>query len=237
MSKGVMSTRRLGGPAGAVHWSAAVARAILARVESGETLTSICQDAEMPHRATLSIWIRRLPVFAAKLERARTAAGWHLKGGHPPKWDPVTAATVVARLCEGETMTQVCADPDMPSFTTVWKWRRAYPEFGEAVALARQIQAERFCDLGWEIASAVTPQDAYATHVKLAQLRWTAAALAPKRYGRFKAVEAEEDVLDDAAEADAGPREVVFRVKHFERIVGPDGKAYVREVPELGAAE
>ena len=46
-------------------------------------------------------------------------------------------------------------------------------------------------ELGWEIAYAVTPKTAYATHVKLGQLRWTAGMLAPRKYGRTKPVEAD----------------------------------------------
>ena len=231
MSKGVVGPRRLGGPAGSVYWSSSVAKALLMRVESGESLRAICADPAMPHRSTVALWVKKLPVFAKRLDRARTAAGWHMRGGQKPKWDEVTAAEVFARLCEGETLTHICADPEMPSFTTVWKWRKAIPAFGEAVALARRIQAERFCDLGWDIACDVTPETAYATHVKLAQLRWTASVLAPRRFGRFKPVAAE---LDEAE--DGGPREVVFSVRHFERYTGPDGRAYVREVPEAGEA-
>lgn len=229
MSKGVVGPRRLGGPAGSTYWSAAVAKALLARVESGESLRAICADPAMPHRSTVRLWVKKLPVFAQRLTRARTAAGWHMRGGQKPKWDEVLAAEVFARMCEGETLTKICRDPEMPAFNTVWKWQATIPEFAEAVALARRIQAERFCDEGWDIACAVTPETAYATEVKLRQLRWTASVRAPRRFGRFKPVTAELD-----GDPQAGPQEVVFQVRHFERYTAADGKAYVREIPELG---
>lgn len=233
MSKdeGVLS-RRLGGPVGAVRWSASVARRLLARVESGESLRDICADREMPHRSTVRLWAKRMPQFAARLARARTAAGWHMRGGHKPRWDETIAAEMFSRLCEGETMTKICADPDMPSFTTVWTWQQTIPAFAEAVAMARRIQAERFCDLGWDIACAVTPETAFATKVKLEQLRWTAASMAPKRFGRFRAVTWEDEAASPAAAAAAEPTEVVFRIRQFEKVTGPDGKVFVREVPE-----
>jgi len=230
MSKDGVLSRRLSGPVGAVRWSARVAKRLLARVESGESLRSICADREMPHRSTVRIWMKRIPQFAARLTRARTAAGWHMRGGHKPLWDEVIAAEMFSRLCEGETMTKICADPDMPSFTTVWKWQQTIPQFAEAVAMARRIQAERFCDMGWDIACEVTPETAFATKVKLEQLRWTAAAMAPKRFGRFKAV-TWEDELDAGGGRDDEPNEVVFRIRQFEKVIGADGKAYVREVP------
>lgn len=230
MSKGVVGPRRLGGPPGSTYWSSSVAKAVLMRVESGESLRAICADPAMPNRSTVRLWAKKLPVFAHNLDRARTAAGWHMRGGRKPLWDEIVAAEVFARLCEGQTLTKICADPEMPSFTTVWKWQHTIPVFGEAVMLARQIQAERFCDQGWDIASEVTPETAYATEVKLRQLRWTTSVLAPRRFGRFKAVTAEVDRLEDS-----GPQETVFRVRHFERVTGADGKDYVREVADLPA--
>jgi hypothetical protein len=91
--------------------------------------------------------------------------------------------------------------------------------------MARRIQAERFCDLGWDIACEVTPETAFATKVKLEQLRWTAASMAPKRYGRFRAVRAEVEDGDDNE-----PLTVV--IKQFSpppgevwaRVEGPSGE-------------
>jgi TusA-related sulfurtransferase len=227
--QGVMS-RRLAGPSGRkVFYSAAVARRVLERVESGESLRSICADPTLPHRTTVRAWIQRIPEFERKLNRARTAAGWHMRGGHKPKWDESIAAEVIARMCEGETLTAIARDPEMPSFNTVWKWCSEVPEFAAAVEMARRVQAERFCDLGWDIACEVTPENAFATKVKLAQLRWTASVLAPRRFGRFKPVASEAEAIDGLASA-TSPDEVVFSVRHFETVKGPDGKAYVREI-------
>ena len=55
--------------------------------------------------------------------------------------------------------------------------------------------------------------------------------LSPRRFGKVKPVtgEAEAEILAQAE----GPREVVFRVRQFERVIGEDGRAYVREAPEL----
>ena len=226
----------VGGVPGSVRYSAAVVRRICERLESGESLRTICADPQMPHRASVQAWAARLPKVAADLERARAAAGWHGLGGRQPLWCEQTAADICTRLAAGETMTQICRDPTMPSMTTVYYWRLRRPEFADAVLLARQGQAEQFCDLGWEIAAAVTPGDAYATHVKLTHLRWTAAALAPGRFGRFKAVTqddvAEAESVDEAVAkaleaAAAEPRRVIFHVRHFKNEVQADGSVKV----------
>jgi len=235
------AVRRLaGGPAGSVRWSAAVARRICARVESGESLRAICADADMPHRTTVLLWRKALPEFAARLERARRAAGWHMLGGRKPMWCESLAAEVCARLAAGERLSRVCDDPEMPSLALVYKWRAERPAFARAIELARQVQAERYFDLGWEIAERVTPADAFATHVKLTQLRWTAGALAPTRFGKFRPVVAEVTAMDEAeaaaaealagaaaassgAGAGGGAREVTFYVRHFKVEERPDG--------------
>jgi transposase-like protein len=222
---GVLS-RRLGGPAGSVRWSAAVARRVIARLQSGESLRSICRDPEMPHRATLALWREKIPEFAEAVRLARAATGW---GGSRALWCEATAMKIFARMCEGETLTSICRDPDMPSFTTVWNWRRDRPAFRQALETAQRIQAERLCDEGWEIAKAVTPQTAYATQVQLGHLRWMIAARAPARFGRFRPVAPEAE-----AEA-AGPEnlKISFAVRRFEKVTGPDGRQYVRELERL----
>jgi len=54
------------------------------------------------------------------------------------------------------------------------------------VALARVVQGDRLAEQGWEMAREVTPETAFATRVKLEQLRWYAGKLAPRKYGVLK---------------------------------------------------
>jgi len=223
-----------------VRFSHEVAQRICKRIASGETMRAICADADMPHRSTVRLWAKEMPKFGEDLTRARAASGWvSPQGGRPPSYCEVTAQEIFARLCEGETLSSICADPAMPSMGVVWNWRKRYPAFAEAVLLARQIQGERLSDQGWEIAQAVTPGDAYATHVKLLQLRWMAGCLAPQRFGRLKPLEAV--VVEETA-----PEEHVIAYRHFKveerradgacRVVAfrpdPETGRLVRETPE-----
>ncbi|WP_411287161.1 hypothetical protein [Phenylobacterium sp.] len=210
--------------AGAVRFSAALGRAICARLASGESQVSICADPAMPVRGSLFRWVRDLPGFARDVGRARAAGGRVAANGRPPTFCAATAAEIFDRLCEGEGIARICRDPAMPAFSTVYYWRRHFPEFAEQVKVAREIQAERFCDLAWEIAEGVTPQTASATRVKLEQLRWQAAKLAPRQYGALKAVEPQGEA------AASEPRRVIFEVRRFETVKRPDGSVYVREI-------
>ena len=185
--------RGVGGPAGSVRFSAKVARRICMRLESGETLRAICRDVEMPHRETVRQWAAKAPKFALAMERSLTAAGWQSDGGRKPVWDETSAAMICARVAAGEGLSRICEDPDMPSLAMVYRWRATRADFAGALALARQTLAERFFDLGWEIAQAVTPETAYATRVKLGHLRWTVAGLAPTRFGKVRPLDADAE--------------------------------------------
>jgi hypothetical protein len=117
----------------------------------------------------------------------------------------------------------------MPSLATIFYWRRRIPEFDEMVVMGKEIQAERMCDLGWEMAQAATPETAYVTHVQMSQLRWMTGVMAPKVY-RFKPVEPTK------------PREVqTVLFRHFAIEVDPEtGERKVVAFcpnPETGEAE
>lgn len=172
-----------------VRFSDEIAAVLCRRVAAGEAQVAICAEAGMPCRSTLWRWTFEHPEFGVAFRRARVAGGVSQANGRPCGYTEEAAAEIYARLCEGESLTSICEDPAMPAMSTVYGWRRRFEAFDEALRLAREVQAERFCDLGWEIARTVTPETAKATAVKLGQLRWTAAVLAPKRYGKLKPLE------------------------------------------------
>ena len=120
------------------------------------------------------------------------------------------ADDIFERLCEGWSFTRIGADPTMPSLSTIFYWRRRFPDFETQMQQAMRIRAERFFDQGWEMAEAATPETAYVTHVQLTHLRWYATIMAP-RVAKLKAVEPET------------PREVqTILFRHFQKEVDPE---------------
>jgi hypothetical protein len=99
-----------------------------------------------------------------------------------------TAHEIFQRLCEGESLTKIGADPSMPATATIFKWRNRFPEFEELVQLGMRVRAERMADDGWDMAMAATPETAYVTQVRLAHLRWMTGVMAPRQF-RPKLVE------------------------------------------------
>ena len=105
------------------------------------------------------------------------------KGGRPSLYSDDLADLILDRLEAGESLTDVCAEPGMPSMRTVLKWAAEDGKFMQEYARAREAQAERMDDSIQKEAEATTPENAHAQRVKIDALKWRAAKLAPKRYG------------------------------------------------------
>lgn len=184
----------------AVAWSAELGKRICERVARGELLYAVCRARGMPTAQSVGRWARERPDFAEALREARRCGGRPVRaggkaGGGVWSYCAETADEIFERLCEGESLTAIGADPTMPCLSTIFYWRRRIPAFEEQVQLGMRIRAERFCDLGWELATAATPETAYLTHVRLTQLRWTAGMMAPRVF-RIKTVEPEQPPQD-----------------------------------------
>lgn len=166
-----------------VTWSPALAERICARVAAGEMLYAVLREPGMPTPQSVGRWARERPAFGAALMAARTEGGRPSRGGGGVwSYCPETVDAIFARLVEGESLTGVCRDPTMPTYSTIYSWRRRFPQFDQVLRQAREIQAERFCDLGYDLAMGATPETAYLTHVRLTQLRWMAGVTAPRIY-------------------------------------------------------
>lgn len=192
-----------------VGWSPALAKRICERVAGGELLYAVCREDGMPTAQSVGRWARERPDFDEAIRAARRAGGRPASGGGVFTYCEEVADEIFERLCEGESLTAIGNDPAMPSLSTIFYWRRRFRAFEDAVQLGMRIRAERFCDLGWELATEATPETAYLTHVRLTQLRWTAGVMAPRVF-RLKAAEPEKP-----------PRTVDVLMRRFEIEVDP----------------
>lgn len=59
--------------------------------------------------------------------------------GRPSIMTAEIADRICERLAQGEPLTKICEDPDMPAFRTVFRWEGEQPEFGQLSARARII--------------------------------------------------------------------------------------------------
>jgi hypothetical protein len=97
-----------------------IADRILRELRSGRSLHDICRDDDLPHRDTVTNWVRHdHEGFAARYRQACQvghACAGHL--GYPPE----TVERFLGELMRGRSLVEVCGDPDMPDHTTVNRW-------------------------------------------------------------------------------------------------------------------
>jgi hypothetical protein len=62
--------------------------------------------------------------------------------GRPTLKTPELCKELCERMAEGETLTNICRDADMPAWTTVHDWKQADESFRQALTRAREQQAE-----------------------------------------------------------------------------------------------
>jgi len=126
------------------------------------------------------------------------------KIGRPSIYSEELAIKICTRLGLGESLRKICLDKDMPSLSSVMSWLTTKPVFLEQYTRAREIQAETQFDELIDIVdqppelSYVKDKDGNDVEVKFdssyvawMKLRvdtrkWTAARMAPKKYGEQK---------------------------------------------------
>ena len=98
-------------------------------------------------------------------------------------WDrQATMALICERMTYGESLSQICRDPDMPSKSNVMIWVNDDMELAKQYSRAREALGDHAADRIYEIAdSDIT--DAAADRIKLDALKWAASKLNAQRYG------------------------------------------------------
>jgi len=202
-----------------VGGSGGVGEPVLAGTRAGKVLAEVCAAPGMPTARSVVRWCAQKPAFGRAMRRAREAAGLGFGRGLPSTYDPETAGAICERLCDGERVKDITADPDMPGYSTFFRWQNDIPEFRRAVVLAREVCALRLAEEGWEDACAVTPKTALATRVKLEHLRWYAGKLSPRKYGAMLALAPEgcEAAVRGARAPSEPPPRLRISITEFER--------------------
>ncbi len=200
----------------------AAVTALCARVEMGETLAEACRCPTAPPWSSLQWWLGRYPELRAMVEASQAVASEAFGGQRATyrRWAPEIAAEVLARVEAGRGLDAVCAQPDMPAYSTVMRWIKTRPDFHQAYMLARATQADRLFDLAWRIALEAEEDSTRTARLKIQTLKWRCAKLAPRRYGTQRA-QAAEDAVAETAPA-AAKAVVSFEIRRFAAT--PDGQ-------------
>lgn len=138
-----------------------------------------------------------------------------------------TTRLVCEDLAAGRTWEQIGATDDRPSYSTLYKWRKKYPEFAQVTDEARADAADVCADRALTVAEGATKDTVAQAKLHVDTLMHRAAMLAPDRWGKGRGA---------PAAAKPEPLEIVFSFKRFEKVIGPDGRRYVREIEPEGDA-
>lgn len=105
----------------------------------------------------------------------------------PTLFTQVVADEICRRLAAGSSLVRICRSTKMPLRQTVYDWLRERPAFADSYARAREAFADQVAEECVAIADSV-PRRASHEQISAAKLRidarkWTAARMAPKRWG------------------------------------------------------
>jgi transposase-like protein len=223
-------------------WSPALGEAVRARVAAGESISAVCTTPGMPDRHTVNNWKQAHPEFGQALtaamrtarlaERARDRAALAQRParsgvGRPSTYSLAKAHAICERLSNGESLTAIGRDPDMPCFGTVLAWVRKHPEFADLYAEARQLFADWMFDEARDVAQASTHATVWSDRLRFDTIRWMTARMAPRKYCERLVIAAE------IAQRETEPERLTIRMVDFHK--GPNGKILV--APPRNAAE
>lgn len=88
---------------------------------------------------------------------------------------------VLHRMANGEAMTTICREPDMPDYSVFSKWANSSPELFGEYARAKAIQADYYADEIVDIAD----NDMLVARARnrMDARRWHSSKIAPRKYG------------------------------------------------------
>jgi hypothetical protein len=112
----------------------------------GDTHVVLKHIGTIPYPATSETmqWDGKLTKFVSKGKcLMETGNEQHeARTGRPTLKTPEMCAKICERMAQGETLTNICRDADMPAWTTVHDWKQADESFRQALMRAREQQAE-----------------------------------------------------------------------------------------------
>jgi hypothetical protein len=120
--------------------------------------------------------------------------------GRPGLFSQKLAATICARVAEGQSLRFICGDEDMPSRATVRRWLRDKPDFSNSYARAHEEFADAIFEEILEIADdsqgdyveretrkgitlVLRAEAVSRSKLRVDTRKWMLARIAPKKYG------------------------------------------------------
>lgn len=145
-------------------------------------------------------------------------------------YDAGLAREICDRLAAGDLWRDIRAVAGMPDDRAYLAWRRAHPEFDDAVREARVLAAEARFERALEVAMASTGDTLPSDKLRVSTLLHQAERMDPERFGPATA----RRRLEEPGER--GHIQTLV-VRHFERAQADDGSSYIRAIDTIQEVE
>jgi hypothetical protein len=195
-----------------------IADRFLGEIMGGRHMIDVCKDPGMPHHSTINRWVAtdhegfaaryRSARQVGRLSRAKVTYGREI------------ANEVLDELMSGRTLDEVCADPEMPSATTVRQWVRDDVDgfaarYWEAREIGYQMIGDQALNIvddrsnDWVVwqredgttARMLDPQRVNRALARVSTRRWLLSKMLPKTFGDRPDLHARQPAgQDDMAE-------------------------------------
>ena len=124
-----------------------------------------------------------------------------MPAGRPTSYTPELATVICERIAGGQSVAEICREPEMPAKSAVYNWLANRPEFVDLYARAREQQADKHFEEILQIAddgrndTQVDDEGNVRVdhdHINRSRLRvdarkWVVARLSPRKYGDIAA--------------------------------------------------
>lgn len=129
-------------------------------------------------------------------DRALGLPRTRLGGRFVTAYAPELALQICERIAEGETLSEICRDENMPARSTFNRWVVQHPDLSRAYAAARELSAYAMEEEALDIARTLAAEGRDFTSTKiraydtsLSQLRWSSSRRNPKVYSERGSVQ------------------------------------------------
>jgi hypothetical protein len=105
--------------------------------------------------------------------------------GRPTDYTFDKVKAICLRLADGERLTDILREPDMPSRTSFFDWKREHQEFADLYTRTQQDKTEHFIDEIDDTMKELKAKglDPASANVIIQTLKWKAAKFYPKMFG------------------------------------------------------
>lgn len=142
-----------------------------------------------------------------------------MPAGRPTKFSTELADLICQRICDGQSVREICRDEEMPAMSTVFRWLAEKTTFQEQYARAKGAQGEYYAEeildiaddgtndwverkgsegqsLGWVL----NGEHVQRSRLRVDSRKWLLSKLLPKKYG--DKIEIDQTVTQKPAEVD-----------------------------------